>query len=92
EAVLEVIRLEEEYSLLARKLSAFARLKHSTNTTDAETVKYQNLLRQKDTEVSKEYVIMNKFLANEPNLEAYMAEDEKLSAYRFMLEENKAEM
>ena len=63
EAVLEVIRLEEEYSLLARKLSAFARLKHSTNTTDAETVKYQNLLRQKETEVSKEYVIMNKFLA-----------------------------
>ena len=92
EAVLEVIRVEEEYSVLLRKLSAFARLNHSTNTTDVETTNYQSLIRRKDTEVSKEFVIMDKFLANEPNLEKYIAEDEKLTAYRFMLEEKKTEM
>lgn len=92
EAVLEVIKVREEYLVLFRRLYCFVMLRQSTNTTDPETAKYMDLLRRKNTEIAKESVMIQKFWAAEPHLEEYMAEDEKLAAYRFMLEENKAEV
>ena len=92
EAVLEVIEAREQYLELFRRLYCFVMLRQSTNTTDPETARYMDLLRRKNTEIAKESVMIQKFWAAEPHLEEYMAEDEKLAAYRFMLEENKAEV
>lgn len=88
--VLEVVELLEDYSVLLNKLFCYTYLRQSTNTTDTETSNYVNLLRQKMTEIAKEQVMIDKYLAGVPELDQYMEEDEKLGQYRFLLNEKKA--
>jgi len=89
EAVLEIIELLEEYSVLFYRLGSYISLRQSVATTDPQTAAYMDMLQRKSTEVSKEQVMFDKFLAAQPELDTYIAEDEKLGQYRFLLEETR---
>lgn len=87
EAVLDIVEKLEQYQVLLYRLFSFVSLKQAVNTTDTETAGYMDMLQRKSTEIAKENVMIEKFLAAEPGLDQYMDEDEKLGQYRFMFEE-----
>ena len=81
------IELEEEMSVLIRKLGGYFHLRRSTNSSDAEGARYSTKIQNLAAGKTKETVMFHKYIAGLENLDELIADDDVLSAYRFRFEQ-----
>ena len=83
------IEIEEELSVLARKLGGYFNLRRSAHSPDTEGAKYSTKLQNIMTKKTKETVILQKFIGSIENIDAAICGDELLEAYHFRFSEIK---
>ena len=83
------IEIEEEISVLARKLGGYFNLRRSAHSPDTEGAKYSTKLQNIMTKKTKETVILQKFIGSIENIDAAICGDELLEAYHFRFSEIK---
>ena len=83
------IEIEEELSVLARKLGGYFNLRRSAHSPDTEGAKYSTKLQNIMTKKTKETVILQKFIGSIENIDAAVCGDELLEAYHFRFSEIK---
>ena len=81
------IEIEEEMSVLIRKLGGYFHLRRSTNSSDAEGARYSTKIQNLAASKTKETVMFQKYIASRENLDELIADDDILSAYRFRFEQ-----
>lgn len=84
-----ILQQMEEFQLLSSKLGAYISLRQSTNTTDAQTVSLMNQLNQKCSGISKTIASYNHYIASIEDLKAYIAQDDYLKEYAYLLRTTK---
>ncbi len=77
------VEIEEEISVLARKLSSYFNLRRSAHSPDSEGAKYSTRLQNMMASKTKESVIFRKFIGSIEDIDAVICGDEILEAYRF---------
>lgn len=81
------IEIEEEMSVLIRKLGGYFHLRRSVNSTDAEGARYATKVQNLAASKTKETVMLQKYIAGIDDLDEVIADDDVLSAYRFRFEQ-----
>ena len=77
------VEIEEEISVLARKLGSYFNLRRSAHSPDTEGAKYSTRLQNIMTRKTKETVILQKFIGAIEDIDAAICGDALLEAYRF---------
>ncbi len=77
------VEIEEEISVLARKLGSYFNLRRSAHSPDTEGAKYSTRLQNIMTRKTKETVILQKFIGSIEDIDAVIRGDALLEAYRF---------
>ena len=77
------VEIEEEMSVLIRKLGGYFHLRRSTNSADAEGAKYSTKIQNLAAGKTKETVMLQKFIASLDGIEDVIGDDELLSEYKF---------
>ena len=77
------VEIEEEMSVLIRKLGGYFHLRRSTNSADAEGAKYSTKIQNLAAGKTKETVMLQKFIASLDGMEDVIGDDELLSEYKF---------
>ncbi|MBQ3489616.1 MAG: M3 family oligoendopeptidase, partial [Clostridia bacterium] len=77
------VEIEEEMSVLARKLGSYFNLRRSAHSPDTEGAKYSTKLQNMLAGKTKESVIFRKFIGSIEDINAVICGDEILEAYRF---------
>jgi pepF/M3 family oligoendopeptidase len=77
------VEIEEEISVLARKLGSYFNLRRSAHSPDTEGAKYSTRLQNIMTRKTKETVILQKFIGSIEDIDAVICGDALLEAYRF---------
>lgn len=85
EALRGAIDLNEKSEELFFKLFEFCALKQSVNTKDADAAAYMGQLMAKSSATTKATTLFEKFVASIDDLDAVIAQDEKLTDYGYML-------
>ena len=83
------VGIEEEMSVLARKLGSYFNLRRSAHSPDPEGAKYSTRLQNMMASKTKESVIFHKFIGSIENISAVIRGDEMLEAYKFHFEQIK---
>lgn len=91
ENLVKAIDFMEEYQLLYGRLSRFVYLKHSVNTSDSITANERNAMERMNSQATKPFTVMKKFIASITNLTTYMDKYPKLKEYEFLFQEIKEE-
>ena len=79
----KTVAIEEDISLLARKLGGYFSLRRSAHSPDPEGAKYSTRMQNLMTTQTKESVIFQKFIGSIEDIDAVISGDEMLEAYRF---------
>ncbi len=79
----KTVGIEEEMSVLARKLGGYFSLRRSAHSPDTEGAKYSTKLQNLMTSRTKESVVFQKFIGSIEDIDAVISGDELLEAYRF---------
>ena len=77
------VEIEEEISVLARKLGSYFNLRRSAHSPDTEGAKYSTRLQNIMTRKTKQTVILQKFIGSIEDIDAVIRGDALLEAYRF---------
>ena len=85
----QTIEIQEEISVLVRKLGSYFNLRRSAHSPDTEGAKYSTRLQNIMTKKTKETVILQKFIGSIEDIDAAICGDELLESYRFHLSEIK---
>lgn len=85
----EILRIQEDYSLLFGRLYSYVGLRQTVNTSDAEIVSLVGTLMQKNSQITKPLTLMKLYIANCKDLEKYIEENEFLQEYKYLLEKIK---
>lgn len=85
----EILRIQEDYSLLFGRLYSYVGLRQTVNTSDAEIVSLVGTLMQKNSQITKPLTMMKLYIANCNDLEKYIEENEFLQEYKYLLEKIK---
>lgn len=85
----EILRIQEDYSLLFGRLYSYVGLRQTVNTSDAEIVSLVGTLMQKNSQITKPLTMMKLYIANCKDLEKYIEENEFLQEYKYLLEKIK---
>ncbi len=83
------IAIEEEMSVLARKLGGYFHLRRSAHSPDTEGAKYSTRLQNLMASKTKDSVIFRKFIGSIEDIDAAICKDEVLEAYKFHFEQIK---
>ena len=89
EELCRVIGIEEEMTVLTRRLGGYFSLRRSANSADKEIGKYATKLQNMMASRTKESVMVQKFIGGLDNLEELIAEDALLTEYAFHLRQVK---
>ena len=84
-----VIELEEEMSLLIRRLSGYFSLRRSANSADTEGAKYSTKIQNLTASKTKESVMLQKYIAGIENLDEIIEKDDLLREYTFHFQQIK---
>lgn len=84
-----ILKLQEDYYLVSRRLMSFCSLSKSANTANAQAASYLERLHMALSNVSKENAMVKKFIAGVENLDELIEKNSFLSEYRFLLHETK---
>jgi oligoendopeptidase F len=79
----KTIVIEEEISVLARRLGSYFNLRRSAHSPDTEGAKYSTRLQNLMASKTKESMVFRKFIGAIPDVESVICGDELLEAYRF---------
>ena len=79
----KTIEIEEEMSVLARKLGSYFNLRRCAHSPDTEGAKYSTRLQNMMASKTKDSVIFRKFIGSIGDIDAVIHGDEILEAYRF---------
>ncbi len=77
------VEIEEEMSVLIRKLGGYFHLRRSVNSADAEGAKYSTKIQNLAAGKTKETVMLQKFIASLDDIDGVIGDDELLSEYKF---------
>ncbi|MBQ2988811.1 MAG: M3 family oligoendopeptidase [Clostridia bacterium] len=83
ESLKRTVAVEEEMSVLARKLGSYFNLRRSAHSPDPDGARYSTRLQNMMASKTKESVIFRKFIGALADPESVIAGDEMLEAYRF---------
>ena len=86
------VEIEEEMSVLARKLSSYFHLRRSAHSPDAQGAKYSTKLQNMMASKTKESVRFRKFIGAIEDLDSVIRGDEILEAYRFLFSQIKKQV
>ena len=81
------IEIEEEMSVLIRKLGGYFHLRRCVNSSDTQGAGYSTKIQNLAASKTKETVMLQKYIASLENLDEIIADDDVLSAYRFRFEQ-----
>lgn len=84
-----ILKLQEEYYLVSRRLLSFCSLSKSANTANARAASYLEQLHMALSNVSKENAMVKKYIAGVENLDGLIEKNSFLSEYSFLLHETK---
>ena len=87
ESIRTALLVNEELSVLVRRLSTFFSLRRSANNNDSAGAAYMTRIQALAASVAKESVMFEKFVGAVEDLDAVIESDELLREYRFLLEE-----
>ena len=79
----KTIAIEEEMSVLSRKLGGYFSLRRSAHSPDTEGAKFSTKLQNMMASKTKETVAFRKFIGSIEDLDAVISGDEMLEAYQF---------
>ncbi|MBR4888007.1 MAG: peptidase M3 [Clostridia bacterium] len=85
----KVVEINEEMTVLTRRLAGFFSLRRSANSADTEGAAYMTKIQGMMASTAKESVMFQKFAGKLENLDEVIAGDELLSQYKFYFEEIK---
>ncbi len=89
ESLRHAIVIEEEMSVLIRKLGGYFHLRRSVNSSDAEGAKYSTVVQNLAAGKTKETVMLQKFIADIEDIDGLIDGDELLTEYKFRLKQIK---
>lgn len=92
ENLLKIIDFMEEYQLLYGKLSDYLFMRYSVNTSDSVTANEKDAIERMESQATKPFTAMKKFLAGIPDLDKYIEKYPKLKEYKFFFHELKEEV
>ena len=85
----KTVAIEEEMSVLARKLGAYFSLRRSAHSPDIEGAKYSTKLQNMMASRTKDSVAFRKFIGSIEDIDATISGDDMLEAYKFHFTEIK---
>jgi len=85
----KTIEIEEEMSVLTRKLGSYFNLRRSAHSPDTEGAKYSTKLQNMMASKTKDTVIFRKFIGSIEDIDSVIRGDEILEAYKFHFEQIK---
>ena len=83
ESLKRTVCIEEEMSVLARKLGSYFNLRRSAHSPDTEGARYSTRLQNMMASKTKESVSFRKFIGSLSDLDSVICADEMLEEYRF---------
>lgn len=86
-ATKEALTLIEDYRKSFYRLASFCSLRQSADTNDGESVSYLGRLIQKNNDITPYSTAIDKYLANLPDLDTVIGDDEMLQDYSYYLYE-----
>ena len=85
-----VVDIDEEITVLVRRLAGFLSLRRSAYSGDTSVAPYMTKIQAMLSGVAREEVVFKKFVSSVENLDEVIASDEILSQYKFYFEEIKS--
>ena len=85
-----VVDIDEEITVLVRRLAGFLSLRRSAYSGDTSVAPYMTKIQAILSGVAREEVVFKKFVSSVENLDEVIASDEILSQYKFYFEEIKS--
>ena len=85
-----VVDIDEEITVLVRRLAGFLSLRRSAYSGDTSVAPYMTKIQAMLSGVAREEVVFKKFASSVENLDEVIASDEILSQYKFYFEEIKS--
>ncbi|MEG1801898.1 MAG: M3 family oligoendopeptidase [Lachnospiraceae bacterium] len=85
DAILSILDSLEQSRLLYGNLNNYIMLRQTTDTTNPETTSLLGQLTKKMSEISKDEVVINKYIANCTSLDSLIDTNEKCKTYEFFL-------
>lgn len=89
QGILAILEKEEAFQVLTSKLGSYISLRQATDTSNAETVALMGRLEQIASEATKAFTACDKFIADCEDLETWIAHNEVLTEYAYVLRETK---
>ncbi|MGN1157966.1 MAG: peptidase M3, partial [Agathobacter sp.] len=83
----ECLTLIEDFQKVFFRLASYCSLRQSADTNDGESVSYLGRIIQKENDITPYATAIDKYLANLPELDAVIGDDEMLHDYSFYLHE-----
>ena len=85
-----VVDIDEEITVLVRRLAGFLSLRRSASSADTSVAPYMTKIQTMLSGTAREEVVFKKFASSVENLDEVIASDEILSQYKFYFEEIKS--
>ena len=85
-----VVDIDEEITVLVRRLAGFLSLRRSASSSDTSVAPYMTKIQTMLSGTAREEVVFKKFASSVENLDEVIASDEILSQYKFYFEEIKS--
>ena len=83
----ECLTLIEDFQKVFSRLANYCSLRQAVDTNDGESVSYLGRIIQKQNDITPYATAIDKYLANLPDLDTVIGDDEMLSDYSFFLHE-----
>ena len=83
----ECLTLIEDFQKVFFRLASYCSLRQSADTNDGESVSYLGRIIQKENDITPYATAIDKYLANLPELDTVIGDDEMLNDYSFYLHE-----
>jgi len=83
----ELLTLNEEYQTVFHRLVNYCALRQNADTNDADSVSNLGRLIQKNNDITPYATAIDKYLANLPDLDTVIGDDEMLQDYSYYLHE-----